>query len=395
MLTDEELERLAAELLAIYTDMELQLVEDVAERFKTYKDVGGTLKWHTAKLDEIGALNADLVKTIAAYTKKSRAEIRLMLKKAEFANIDTTAADAAYRNGVITLSAAAIQKLPEVQRIYSSAYKEIIDGTVKLIETQAEQAAKQAYMQTLNQAYLETASGTYSYSEAIARGVKKMAQEGFYGATYYNPTTGKTRHMSIEAVVRRDAISACNRLGNDVLVGVAKEAKANYVEVSSHLGARTGDGRHDRTNHAWWQGYVYAIEGEGTPEADKAVGYHIRNLVQTTGYGEVDGLGGVNCRHRMFMFFPGVSKPMATKYDLKKNEQIYKTNQALRKLEREERRWKRVAAGLKKLPADEEQQKSLKDAEKHVSDYQDKIIEFTKKHNLRRQPQREMIAEEM
>lgn len=42
MLTDEELERLTAELLAIYTDMELQLVEDVAERFKTYNNVGGT-----------------------------------------------------------------------------------------------------------------------------------------------------------------------------------------------------------------------------------------------------------------------------------------------------------------------------------------------------------------
>lgn len=394
MLTDEELEALTAELLAIYNAMEQQLVIDVAERFKTYRDVGGTLKWHTAKLDEVGLLNGQLVQTISEYSKKSKKEIVAMLKKAGFANLDEDTINAAYAAGLVNLTADQIKKLPEVQKIYQAAYKEIVDGTVKLIETKAVEASKKAYMQTLNQAYLETASGTYSYDEAIARGVQKMAEAGFYGATYVNKATGKTRHMSIEAVVRRDAISACNRMANDVCVAVASDSGMNYVEVSSHLGARTGDGKHDHTNHAWWQGYVYAIEGEGTDVADNALGYHIRNLAETTGYGEVDGLGGVNCRHRMFPFIPGISRPMTTRYDPEKNAKIYEMNQKLRKMERDERKWKRVVQSMKQLPENEEQQKRLHNAEKRVSDLQDRIREFTETNGIRRQPQRELIPGE-
>ena len=394
MLTDEELEALTAELLAIYNAMEQQLVIDVAERFKTCRDVGGTLKWHTAKLDEVGLLNGQLVQTISEYSKKSKKEIVAMLKKAGFANLDEDTINAAYAAGLVNLNADQIKKLPEVQKIYQAAYKEIVDGTVKLIETKAVEASKKAYMQILNQAYLETTSGIYSYDEAITRGIQKMAEAGFYGATYVNPATGKTRHMSIEAVVRRDAISACNREANDVCVAVANDSGMNYVEVSSHLGARTGDGKHDHTNHAWWQGYVYAIEGEGTDVADNALGYHIRNLAETTGYGEVDGLGGVNCRHRMFPFIPGISRPMATRYDPEKNAKIYEMNQKLRKMERDERKWKRVVQSMKQLPENEEQQKRLHNAEKRVSDLQDRIREFTETNGIRRQPQRELIPGE-
>lgn len=394
MLTDEELEALTAELLAIYNAMEQQLVEDVAERFKTYRDVGGSLKWHTQKLDEVGLLNGQMVKTVSMYSGKSEKEMAAMLKKAGFANLDEETINKAFEAGLVSLTVDQIKKLPEVQRIYDAAYKEIVDGTVKMIETKAVEAAKQAYMQTLNQAYLETASGIYSYDEAIARGVQKMAEAGFYGATYVNKATGKTRHMSIEAVVRRDAISACNRMANDVCVAVASDADMNYVEVSSHLGARTGDGKHDHTNHAWWQGYVYAIAGEGTDEVDAAVGYHIRNLAETTGYGEVDGLGGVNCRHRMFPFIPGISRPMATKYDPEKNAEIYQMNQKLRKMERDERKWKRVVQAMKKLPESDEQKQRLQAAAKHVSDLQDQIRDYTKKNGIRRQPQRELIPGE-
>lgn len=394
MRTDEELEALAAELLAIYNAMEQQLIIDVAERFKTYKSVGGSLKWHTQKLDEVGLLNGQLVQTVAEYSGKSRQEIIAMLKKAGFANLDDDTINAAFAAGMVKLSSEQIKKLPEVQKIYKTAYKSFIDDTVKLIETKAVESSKKAYMQVVNQAYLETVSGIYSYEAAIARGVQKMAEEGFYGATYVNKSTGAIRQMSIEAVVRRDAISACNRLANDTCAAIAKDAGMNYVEVSSHLGARTGDGEHDHTNHAWWQGYVYAIEGEGTEEADKAVGYHIRNLAETTGYGEVDGFGGVNCRHRMFPFIPGISRPMATHYDSDKNAKVYQTNQKLRKLERGERKWKNVVRALEALPAGNERNQKLDKARSKVKEYQDRIIAFTKNNGIRRQAQRELIQGE-
>ena len=116
--------------------------------------------------------------------------------------------------------------------------------------------------------------------------------------------------MSIEAVVRRDAISVCNRLANDVCICITVSgcAGVNFVEVSNHLGARTGDGEFDHTNHAWWRGKIYKIIDDGTSEEDEMISYHSRNLSETTGYGEGDDLGSVNCRHRMFPLILGIRR---------------------------------------------------------------------------------------
>ena len=41
MLTDEEINYLNHEILAIYQDMELDLIIDIARRFDTYEKIGG------------------------------------------------------------------------------------------------------------------------------------------------------------------------------------------------------------------------------------------------------------------------------------------------------------------------------------------------------------------
>lgn len=152
-----------------------------------------------------------------------------------------------------------------------------------------------------------------------------------------------------------------------------------YVEVSSHIGARTHPTNHI-ANHAWWQGKVYKIDG-----FDKDYG----NLKTNTGYpDDIQGLGGVNCRHRMFPFIPGYSEPIMEQYDLKEAERIYKLTQKQRAKERAIRALKKEiavakAAGLptKQLNAD-------------LNDLYDDIIAFCKKNGLERDWNRERIQGE-
>ena len=95
MLTDEEINYLNREILAIYQDMELDLIIDIARRFDTYEKIGGSLEWHLKKLDELGALNRETVRIIARYSTRSEKAIRKMLKEASFANFDRKTLDRA------------------------------------------------------------------------------------------------------------------------------------------------------------------------------------------------------------------------------------------------------------------------------------------------------------
>ncbi len=387
MLTDKQIEALCEELVHIYGDMETELFRDVIRRFQNYDEVSGSLKWQLQKLDELGLLNRHAVETIAKYSGRSRKAIYEMLEKAQLANFDMETMGKAYQAGMIRLSMEQLQELPIVKSLRNKAYKDIVNGTVKLIETKALESTKEAYMRAINQAYLETASGTYSYNQAITRAIEKMAKSGIDGASYKR-ADGSIRHMSIEAVVRRDVISAITRLANDTTAKCAEEMGAKYVETTSHLGARIGDGLHDHTNHAWWQGKVYALEGKGDLEVNELVGYKIQNFKETTGYGEVDGIGGVNCRHRFFLFFPGISKPFSKRYDEAESAKVYIATQKQRQLERRIRNWKKVRDAFKKNDT-EEGVKAYKKAKEKIKLLSDRLNTLTDENGLRRQSSKE------
>ena len=379
MLTDKQIEALCEELVDIYNRMEMQLFKDVIMRFQTYEEATGALKWNLNQLEELGLLNRQAVETISKYSGRGKEAIREMLKKAQFANFDKDDLQEAYKNGMIQLSMEQLQKLPIVKQLQNAAYKGFVNDTIKLIETKALESTKQAYMTALNQAYIESASGTYSHNQAITRAIEAMAKHGIYGATYRRED-GTIRRMSIEAVVR---------LANDTMAKCAEEMGAEYVETTSHLGARIGDGQHDHTNHAWWQGKVYALHGKGSAEANEAVGYEIQNFADTTGYGEVDGIGGVNCRHRFFAFFPGITTQAAEHYDEEKNAEIYQATQKQRRLERNIRRWKKVRDAMKAMEDTPETMEAADKAQQHIDKLSQILEAHCDKYDLRRSSARE------
>lgn len=371
-----DLDALTKPIIDIYGQIELDLIEAIGRRFDGYDEISGSLEWQLKKLDEMGALNAEAVKIIAKYSKKTEKEIRKMLKSAQFANADLPALKRASAVGLIPIDVDKLIESPSYLSTLDDSFKEL-SATFKLINTHALESVTQTYMDVLNQTYVEVASGIYDYNTSIRRGVKRMADKGITAATYERK--GQIVRYSIEAAVRRDTLTAVHQAANRNSYKLADDLGCEYVEVSSHANARTHK-TNPIANHAGWQGKVYKIHGFDEKYS---------NLKNATGYpDDIQGLGGVNCRHRMFPFIPGVSVPFATQYDEKEVAKQYALSQMLRKKERNIRAIKKEIVALKAagLPT--------KELKKKLNSAYDDIIDFCEKNHLERDFNREMIQGE-
>ena len=372
----KELTPLTRPIIEIYEQIELDLLEAIAKRFDIYDKVGGSLEWQVTKLDEMGALNAEAVKIISKYSAKSEEEIREMLKKSGFANIDLPALDKAYTNGFLFVDPQKIMTNPIFASTLEDSFKEL-SAAFKLINTHALESVKHEYMSVLNRAYIEVSSGVYDYNTAIKRALKGMADNGITGATYKR--AGRIVNYSIESAVRRDTMTAIHQAANRNSYKLVEELGTGYVEVSSHAGARTHLTNHI-ANHAWWQGKVYKIDG-----FDEKYG----NLKTNTGYPDnILGLGGVNCRHRMFPFIPGVSTPVMEQYDEKEAERIYKATQQQRAKER------KIRAIKKEIAVAQATGQPIKELKAELNRRYEDIIKFCEENGIERDWNREMIQGE-
>ena len=373
-MTDYELERLIQPITEIYTEIELELIKEVAQRLLTYETIDGTLEFYLKKLDELGALNATTAKIIAKYTNTSLETIKNLLLKAGFANVNMPLLNQAAGMGLIA-DPATLFSNPVISKMLDNSFKDL-SGNLKMINTKAIEGARDAYMSVLNKAYIEVSSGIKDYNTAIKDGLMEMAARGITGATYQRKD-GTIVHYTLEGTVRRDVLTAVFQTANRGVIESAEALGAEHVEVSSHLGARTGDGKNPISNHAAWQGQIYKIHGSD----------EYANLYEKTGYGQIEGLGGVNCRHRMFLFIKGVSKPMAIQYDSEENKRFYKATQKQRQYERRIRERKRELEVAKATGDKELIQQYRGKLDKTRKEY----IEFINKNGLVREPEREKI----
>lgn len=369
------LDPLVQPIIDIFNQLEAEILVSIAKRFSTYETVGGTLEWYMRKLQEVGALNSDVVGIIAKTSRRSEEELLKMLNKAGFANIDMNTVQTAFNSGVIAVDPSVMMKSPVMQSIIKDSFRELTN-TYRLIQTKAVESAKQAYMDVLNRSYLEVSSGIYDYQTSIRNALQRMAARGITGATYKRD--GTVVRYSLEGTVRRDTLTAVNQLANKGAIKSCEAMGAEYVEVSSHIGARVHP-TNPIANHYGWQGKVYKVDGE-TEEYP--------NLKKSTGYpDDIQGLSGVNCRHRMFPFFPGISVPNPIRYDEAENKKVYEQTQKQRAMERTLRRLKKQRA----VAYEAEDMQTVTKIDKILEKKNKEIARFCKVNGLKRDTNRENI----
>lgn len=207
-----------------------------------------------------------------------------------------------------------------------------------------------AYQWSLDSAVMQIQSGAISYNQAIRSAVQEFAKSGIKTVDY------ESGHVDqIDVAARRAVMTGVNQICDQYTNQSAEYLNTRYFEISAHSGARDKPGPSPWSSHKEWQGKVYYQSESGEPDP---LGLY-DDLVETTGYGYVDGLTGSNCRHHKYPFIPGVSERTYTDEQLAhiddglgctfdgKTYSAYEATQMQRRLERQVRAQKRLKNAYK------------------------------------------------
>lgn len=173
------------------------------------------------------------------------------------------------------------------------------------------------FQELINQAYRNVASGMH-IENAIAECIDTLSKKGIKLINY------KNSNWNIDTAVRNALNTAVNKTVSEINMKMIERMGANLVQVTAHYDARP--------SHAKWQGGIYWVH---VPEGN------YKNFYETTGYGTGKGLGGWNCRHTLFAYFPELSQDNYVKEKQEYEDSLYKLEQEQRYNERQIRNWKR------------------------------------------------------
>lgn len=357
MLSYAEQAKMTDYLVSIYDQIELELLENLIAAIKKTK-YGGATEWRAQMLERMGWYNRRNVAAIAKKTGRTQQEVRKIFKDLGLNALthEETLYQTAFDRGLLPTRPINLAESAAISQILDAAIGNA-ESYINLVNTTCEEAAKSAYMDVVNKAYIETITGVKDYNTAIRHAVNNLAKNGLATVTYYRKD-GKAINYPVDAAVRRNIMTSIGQTTGKMQLARAEEWGCNYMEVTSHFGARP--------SHAEWQGQVYMINGSDD---------EYKNLAEATKYGTGEGLKGWNCRHDMYPFIPGVSVRGSFPIDLKENETEYKLTQQQRALEREVRQLRRECVAAEKMGTKAEftsKSMELKDKETELKDFIEK-----------------------
>lgn len=373
-----QFDRLLRPLAYLYDEIELDLIKNILDSLDNYNNVQGSMKWYLEKLADLGTIDRKNIKVF----KRNKAKIRQCLDT--IVEIGSKSSDYLYKleeyrnNGKLNIDLSNLYQSNSFNKIVKEALKDTYD-IADLIQTKALESTREEYKNILNQAYLETSSGIYTYQESIRKALDKFARVGITTATYSNGFK-----IGIEAAVRRDVITRVNKLIGDIDIENTKALKTNLVYVDQHLGARTRNKhtKNDYEAHAEWQGKVYKIAEYDEELYSYSSNKDYPDFFTSTGYGEMLGLKGINCYHNFEPFFNWQKVP--EQLDSKENEEKYNLLQQQRAYERKIRKLKRK----KLVEANVDEKKTINEQLNSVHKEFDK---FLKDNKLDRDYSREYV----
>ena len=317
------------EVMKLYADLEERIKVDMCRRLAKLGKVTSATEWQAKILRETGALTTDIDKYLASYDKKTQAMVKSLF-------------------GTMTRRMIT-GKLSDNQQQLMAATMGYVTAVTDLTNLTRTSTATTEFLTVANNMYIQAASGAFSYQEALKDAVDTMAAKGLHTLAY------GSRAYNIEAMARTVLLTTMGQTAGRQSLANAQDTGTDLVLVTAHEGARhTKNPPNLWSNHDEWQGKVYCISGAREyVDADGNTRF-APNFYDTCGYGEVDGICGINCRHTFYPYYEGE----ADRYDSEelreyseKNLELdgkkvsrYEAEQAMRATERQIRGWKRRAA---------------------------------------------------
>ena len=344
-LTPKQLQNIPENIVKLYRDLEEFIIDDIARRISKAGEVTATAKWQLERAKDLSMDNIE--KEIERVLGLANEELENTFKQSALTSVQ--AESKIYKEAINkeikikgntllekVLEAAIKQTKGELKNISQSlGFAQIINGKIVYKDI------AKFYQDSVDLALMQVNSGVLNSNEAIKQAVKKLADSGLRTIDYENGWSNR-----VDVAVRRAVVTGSNQMCHKMTELTMKELECEFVETTAHAGARP--------DHQEWQGQVFCYKGKSDKYPD---------FVEKTRYGYGDGLGGYNCRHSFYPFFPGISKrayseehlnnidPEPFEYD-GKTYTYYEALQRQRKLETSIRQKKRElitynAAGLK------------------------------------------------
>ena len=284
MLSPDYLERAPDGLARLMEQLEDDILRDVARRIRKMDGLTETARWQLWRLSQVRALREDIVKLLARYSGRTEAELRQILQESGTAALETD--DEIYR--AAGLNPAPVDESPALINLLNAGYRQTRGTWRNLTATTANTVTGQ-FEAALDRAWFQVSSGAFDYQTAIRRAVNDLAQH----MTYITYPSG--HRDTLEVAARRAVLTGVNQTALRLQDARMEEMGCEFVETTAHHGARP--------EHARWQGRVFHVGGAVTHQ-----GVQYEDFQTATRYGEGDGLGGWNCSHNKFPFFPGLSR---------------------------------------------------------------------------------------
>lgn len=294
MLTPEQVNAYAGLLAAPWDELSDRILRDMVRRIVKAGRITSTAEWQSFRAQALGASRAYLLRQMQAIVQELGPQ-----EAAVFAQ----AIKQAYTKDMLDAAAAGRSLTPlgeseEAQQLLESGYRRTMNTLYNLTQSRAVMGNQNMVETTqrqlayyLDMAHMDATSGAFSSDDAARRVLNALAAKGVGAITY------PSGHVdTLDVVVLRATRTGINQTAGEITRHNADALECDLMELDAHVGARTGDGGQDLTNHSWWQGQIVSRSGR-----------HGYLSLSDIGYGDVRGFMGANCAHNWSMYWEGAS----------------------------------------------------------------------------------------
>lgn len=321
-ITPEQLNMFTEPVTDIYRALEEDVFLLIAKRLRTSDDITAddVLNWQMDKLKQLRLLNEDTVKALSRTTGIAEREIRQIIKDAGLATIDSV-------DHELKDVYAKLPKPSDIDNVLESyvsqtfrEFDNFINQTL-ITSTFGTGTTSRTYQRIIEETTAKMMTGTKSINQAVTETIVKWQDKGL--ASGFVDKGGNV--WSVENYARTTITSTVNRTYNDLRTSRMDEYDVHTVLVSSLPDPR------DICSKI--QGKVVSMR---QPHEDTQ-GYP---SIYDYGYGTPGGIRGINCRHLLIPYIPGVNSNNQREYSDKDMEKQREERQKQRYFERQIRKAK-------------------------------------------------------
>lgn len=301
MYKSDELELFPKNIEEIYAGLENDIMNNIIRRIAETGEITRTADWQLNRLYNMGADKTDIKKHIQEALNLSDTEIEQLysdtLKEGYLR--DESLYQAVGQEFIPFEENMALQQLIEATKQQTAKQLKNITRTMGFAVKQPNgrktfKTVDDYFKDTMDNAFMHVLNGTFDYNSIIRKVTDEMTRSGVRSINYDSGIFTR-----IDVAARRAILTGVNQVTSKINSDNMQKLDTEFVETSWHSTARP--------THQVWQGRVFYWD-RANPNAEKIeAGVLYKSFIRETGYGEVDGLCGANCRHTFYPFIPGIS----------------------------------------------------------------------------------------